>query len=185
MILGQSGKIRWRKSFKIGVVQLKEKYVSKFPITKGDQNRLATAIDEAISLVPLQELIDVETLVAVAGTPTTLAAMAIGGFRASEIEGFRFGLDELQSWYERLVQQTPEEIEQTFSVPKGRSDVIVVGLLILIGVTKKVQKNEIYVSTKGLRYGVAIALACAPMQQLSGELNFLVSTSGNDKGAKR
>jgi exopolyphosphatase/guanosine-5'-triphosphate,3'-diphosphate pyrophosphatase len=97
----------------------------------------------------------------VAGTPTTLAAVEIGKFSVDLIDGYEISLHGLQTWLNRLAGLTIEQkIELGF--PKGRADVMLVGVLILIETLKKINLSKIVVSTRGVRHGVALELASRP-----------------------
>lgn len=171
IILGTYPKILFKKSFNIGVVRLKEKYISQFPLSSEIQkslqneiqqtfaeqnNNLKTEIDRYLAEY---KNIHSETpfeITAVAGTPTTLAAAVIGKFDPNQIDGFVFNYSQLQEWKHRLSMLTPEAIEANFCVPKGRSDVLAVGVMILIGALEALKEHQIRVSPRGLRFGLLL-----------------------------
>ncbi|MEY4617365.1 MAG: hypothetical protein RJB66_2325 [Pseudomonadota bacterium] len=159
LIVGAAGNITYKKSFEIGVVKLKEKFVTDFPISASVQKEIEHEILNSFSGFQQNTTQDLSSVVAVAGTPTTLAAAALGGFDPEKIQGYTFNLEELENWRSRLLAMTPEQIEANYTIPKGRSDVIGVGVMILIGVLGVIGKNQITVSTRGLRFGLARLLA--------------------------
>lgn len=171
IILGLPQKILFKKSFNIGVVKLKEKYVSQFPLSSETQANLQREIHQTFSEKANHLQTEITrclaenkntssnasiNIIAVAGTPTTLAAAAIGKFDPNQIDGFVFSRTQLQDWKYRLSALTPEAIEQTFCVPKGRSDVLVVGVMILIGALEALNAQQLQVSTRGLRFGLLL-----------------------------
>ncbi len=162
LILGSDQGIIYKRSFEIGVVMLREKHISCFPINSETSAQIEKEIRETLqdsNLIENEEGIEV---IAVAGTPTTLAAVVLGGFDANKIEGFRFNLAQLIQWQKKLIVLTPSQIEEKFNVPKGRSDVIAVGVMILVNVLKTLGCDTLTVSTRGLRYGVAEELFLMP-----------------------
>lgn len=159
LIVGSPSGILYKKSFEVGVVKLREKFIHQFPIGPDIQELIEKEISDSIKeAVVIDDSDDIE-IIAVAGTPTTLAAVVLGGFDVQKIEGFRFTLDQLLHWQKKMCLLSPIEIEQQFKVPPGRSDVIAVGIMILVNVLQLIQRDSIAVSTRGLRYGVATHLA--------------------------
>ena len=159
LIWGSTHGIQFKKSFEIGVVKLREKFIHHFPISQEELEQMRDEIKETLSfqLPPLK--LTPAPVVSVAGTPTTLAAAALGGFDADRVDGFRFTLRDLKNWENKLSQMTPESIESVYGVQKGRSDVLVCGVMILIAALELVRKEELVVSVRGLRYGLAQRLA--------------------------
>lgn len=172
IILGTSQELLFKKSFNIGVVKLKEKHVSLFPISLEIQKLLQNEIDQTFLEIkngikteptssPSAETKNISfdknfNIIAVAGTPTTLAAAVIGKFDPNKINGFVFSRDQLLEWKNRLSALTPEAIEEKFQVPKGRSDVLAVGVMILLGAIEALNAHQLQVSTRGLRFGLLL-----------------------------
>lgn len=157
--IGDEKGIHFRQSFEIGVVRLREQYINAFPISKKISNEIQQDIQnsfEHFENIP-KEKGPIE-VIGVAGTPTTLAAAVLGGFDPFKVDGFEFSLDDLLGWELRLNGLTPQEIEEVYSVPKGRSDVLSVGVMILIAGLKALKKDRLKVSVRGLRYGAAYEL---------------------------
>jgi len=48
--------------------------------------------------------------------------------------------------------------KQEMGIPQGRADVILIGTLILLQTLKKFKKTKLTVSTRGVRYGVALEM---------------------------
>jgi len=100
----------------------------------------------------------VKQIVAVAGTPTTLAAAEVGGFVPAKIDGFVFTADALEGWLKKLARSSVEE-KIKLGIPPGRADVILIGVIILLRTLKKLGQTQLTVSTRGVRYGVALEMA--------------------------
>ena len=166
IILGNNKQILYKKSFNVGVVKLRERHIKQFPVPPETQselnNEIKTVFNELQSLHFDKPSIDV---IAVAGTPTTLAAAAIGKFDPNKIDGFTFTLFQLKEWMNRLSPLIPSEIERQWCVPSGRSDVLFVGVMILIGVLEALELPTLKVSTRGLRYGLLFELWKAQTQK--------------------
>jgi len=98
--------------------------------------------------------------VAVAGTPTTIAALELGiDYEQEQIEGFRLTLQTLDAWVERLGQMTLEERSAQKGLEPKRADIIVAGGLVLAEALRATGQAELLVSTRGVRYGLAASLS--------------------------
>lgn len=158
LIFGLHEKIQWRQSVEVGVVRLREAMVADFPISLKTRLEIERKIDEVFSVLALPPHLEIDRVLAVAGTPTTLAAAALGKFDSELVDGYQFSQLDLLTWLDRLCALRPEQIENQFHVPKGRSDVLAVGIMILLSVLKLINIQQLSVSVRGLRYGVAGAL---------------------------
>lgn len=154
-IFGVQGQIEHAQSFNIGCVKLTEKYFSKPAISPADVQSCILEIQSSLNQLPY---FSPSSVLAVAGTPTTLAAAEIGSFIVKKIDGYKFTLNQLEIWKEKLIPATLQE-KIKMGLPEGRADVMLVGVLILIESLKKFQKNGMIVSTRGVRYGVALEVA--------------------------
>lgn len=155
-ILGESLNILFAQSFPIGCVKLTEKFILSQPTSNNEVEACRAEIQKTLAHLSIAQ---VDEVLAVAGTPTTLAAVEIGGlFDPKKIDGYRMTLSHLQSWLQKLKPLSVIE-KQSLGFPQGRADVILVGVLILIETLKKFQLNELIVSTRGVRYGIALEIA--------------------------
>jgi len=158
-IFGKGRNLLQGESFNIGVVKLSEKFISQQP-TPSDQIENATDfidehLDKALMVQPAE--FQVDEILAVAGTPTALAAAQIGEFIPEKVDGFSLTQKDLESWRQKLIPATVEE-KQKMGIPQGRADVILIGVLILLQTLKKFKKEKLTVSTRGVRYGVALEM---------------------------
>ncbi len=100
----------------------------------------------------------VNTFVATAGTPTTVAAMKLGlnyeTYDASKINGISLEIDELDFYLKKLLSMPFEERE--IAVGTGRSDLIAAGILIYKQLFILLGFGSCIVIDDGLREGVAI-----------------------------
>lgn len=154
-IIGKGDEILFRKSINIGAVRMTEKFISSHPPDEIALQSLTNYISNAI-----QESIHVENnfndIYAVAGTPTTLAAIALGlgEYSDEKVDGYKLQLDELISISESLVSNSIEYLIQKMNIHPWRADVITAGAIILIESLKHLGKSECTVSIRGLRYGI-------------------------------
>jgi len=157
-IIGSHQKLRLSQSLNIGCVRLTEQFISEQPTPHAEIEKLTLHIHEQIQKFALKNTRPLQQILAVAGTPTTIAAVELGYFDSTKIDGYVLTLDGLTKWLNKVIPLTIDEKIQ-LGFPKGRADVIVVGLIILIETMKIFNLNQLKVSTRGVRFGIALELA--------------------------
>lgn len=102
-------------------------------------------------------------IVAVAGTATTLAAVAHGiePFDPARIHGARLDLDALRTWIDRIAALDLEARAALAGLGAARADVIVAGALVLLAACELASARELLVSCGGLRVGLAAEVLAA------------------------
>ena len=153
-IFGQGQQLIHGQSFNIGCVRLTEKFILSQPTPDVQIQAARNFIKDQISKLPSHPA---DSILAVAGTPTALAAAELGYFDANKIDGYKLSLDKLEKWLSQLAKMNVDE-KIKFGIPAGRADVILIGIITLIESLKLFKLSEITVSTRGVRYGVALEL---------------------------
>ncbi len=157
-IFGEDQKILAGKSLDIGCVRLTEKFISVQPTPQAEidklQNFIREQLQQIIKLAPQMP----KEILAVAGTPTTIAQVELGGFDAAKIDGYVLTEQGLETWLKKLTGLSVAE-KIALGYPEGRADVIIVGVITLLETLKAFNLKELTVSTRGVRYGVALELA--------------------------
>jgi len=143
-------------SVDIGAVRITERFIPVFP-------PLSDQIDAARSYAreALREAIDLPdglTMVGVAGTATTLGAIAIGmeRFDADELNGARLTRSAIGRITSDIASMPLDRIKTIPQVHPDRADVLLGGALILDEFMSRYDLSAITVSTRGVRYGVAM-----------------------------
>jgi exopolyphosphatase / guanosine-5'-triphosphate,3'-diphosphate pyrophosphatase len=157
LILGDARTPRRSISMDIGAVRLTERFLRSDPPT-GDE--LSAATREVRSHLEQTRSFDARghTLVAVAGTPTSLAILAQGlpRFSAEAVTNYRLSLERIGELLASLGAMRVAEIRQLSEVMEGRADVIVAGALIMLEIMRMHGLDEAIVSDRGVRYGIVI-----------------------------
>jgi exopolyphosphatase/guanosine-5'-triphosphate,3'-diphosphate pyrophosphatase len=161
IIAGKDNLIYDRISLNIGVVKLSEKYIKRHPPTKTELYNISVEIENELRKLPEFKKIDIKgkgirKVYAVAGTPTTIAAVLLGlkDFEIDKIHGFKCTINEINRAIEIFESHSIEEIINIYYVHPKRADVIIVGALILKKILVKIDADECIVSAHGLRYGI-------------------------------
>ncbi|MFF2327003.1 MULTISPECIES: exopolyphosphatase [unclassified Streptomyces] len=155
--------VRAARSVDIGCVRMTERHlvrdgVVSDPPTPGQIAAIRADIDAALDLaeetVPLT---GAATLVGLAGTVTTVAAIALGldAYDSEAIHHSRISLGQVQEITARLLASTHAERAAIGAMHPGRVDVITAGALILLAVMKRSGAQEVVVSEHDILDGIA------------------------------
>jgi exopolyphosphatase / guanosine-5'-triphosphate,3'-diphosphate pyrophosphatase len=122
--------------------------------TAAELGAIAAAVDDAVAAVPLPP--PPVTLVGVAGTVTSLAAMALqlASYDPARVHGYRLSRADLGQQVARLGASTQPERERMIGLDPRRADVILAGALILDRIATAAGAPEIRVSDRGIRWGL-------------------------------
>lgn len=158
IISGSKNRIDFRKSYPIGVVSLTEKFFHSEPPVKKDLDKLTKYVQNILGEIT-QRVKEIDTAIAIAGTPTTLACIKLNlkNYNEDVIEDSSLTREELKNFVLDLSKLTSEEIAKNYStVVKGREDVLLAGTMILAEIVKLLNLEEVKVSAKGIRYGAIV-----------------------------
>ncbi len=149
-------------SVDIGCVRLAERHRLSDPPTLAEVEGVRADIDTGIALaeqtVPLTEA---RTLVGLAGSVTTVAAMAMNlpAYDASAIHLSRLVASSVRDVTARLVASTRAERAALPFMHPGRVDVIAAGALILAAAVERAGVEEVIVSEHDILEGIALSAA--------------------------
>jgi exopolyphosphatase/guanosine-5'-triphosphate,3'-diphosphate pyrophosphatase len=142
------------RSLDVGSVRVNEKYLSSHPPSYQNIAEAEQFINEHLAKIDFD--ITGSSLVGVAGTVTTLAAIKLGlsSFEADKVDNTVITIDEIEHILSRLTPLSLEELYLLGDYMTGRADIVIPGILILKCFMRKFGFAKVKVSTKGLRYGV-------------------------------
>ena len=155
IVLATDGAVGFRTSLPLGSVRLTEAFVHNDPPTAGEQ-----AADRRARSTPPSAMCRSRprpsTLVGVAGTVTSLAAMALAlaSYDPARVHGYRLSRADLGREIARLGGATQAERERMIGLDPRRADVILAGALILDRIAAAAGVAEVRVSDRGIRWGL-------------------------------
>ncbi len=142
-------------SLDVGAVRLHERHGLTAPATAAQLEALDADVTRALAG---SQVTPCAPLIAIAGTATTLAAIAfaVQPYDPKRIHGARLATEQLEALASRLAAMTLAERCALPGLAAGRADVIVAGARVLLGVVHAAQAREIIVSNGGVRMGLAV-----------------------------
>lgn len=155
--LGDHQALKQNLSVDIGSVRLTEKYLRHDPVREEEIAAAREKIRSELKKKLSHWTMDFRTLLGVAGTVTTLAAMhfRVEPYDAQKIDGSILRQDHIHAQIEMLAPLRIEERKGLIGLEPGRADVILAGALILEQSVMFFGRDELVVSDRGLRYGIA------------------------------
>jgi exopolyphosphatase/guanosine-5'-triphosphate,3'-diphosphate pyrophosphatase len=143
-------------SIDIGSVRLTERFLRSDPPTREELEACAA---EAHAALP-----DLEptSAIGVAGTITSLAALALGRYDPEHVHGRRLSREEVEAQLERLASLPLKERRKLPGLEPERAPVIVAGAVIVDEVLKRYELSGLKVSERDLLHGAALVAAELP-----------------------
>jgi exopolyphosphatase/guanosine-5'-triphosphate,3'-diphosphate pyrophosphatase len=161
-VLGDAGGVRAARSVDVGCVRLTERHLRSDPPPPDEVQAAEADVRAALELVaadvPVQEA---ATLVGLAGSVTTVAALALGlpAYDAVAIHGSRIPVAAVRSVAAGLLTATREKRAAYPVMHPGRVDVIGAGALVLRVIMDAFDLEEVVVSEHDILDGIALRLA--------------------------
>lgn len=148
-------------SMPIGSIVLTEKYCHSNPISDSDYKKICAAVETHLSSLNAQHMShDAQRLIATAGTATTLGAIKkqMKTYKHAEIHGMKISLNEVEKIIAELRAKTIFDRKKIPGLEPGRADVILAGATLLKKIAEHFNFQEITVSDRGVRWGLAYEL---------------------------
>ena len=153
LIVGEGAHIRSRVSLEVGSVRLTEAYLGFDVVDAASFAHMREAVDKALLTAELPT--PPRSVVATAGTATTLAAMELGltTYDGARVHGTLVTIAAVRKWIDRLLEAGPARRKELVAVSPDRADTLLAGATILWRVLEKARRQALRVSDRGLRFG--------------------------------
>jgi exopolyphosphatase/guanosine-5'-triphosphate,3'-diphosphate pyrophosphatase len=157
LVVGEGSEVSFHDSLQAGVVRHSERCISSDPPTAGELEALAADVRGLIE-ASVGAGVAVSQGIAVAGTPTSLAAVELGlePYDPSRVHGHVLALPSIQRMLSRLASVPLAERVEIPGLHPDRAPTIVAGVVILVEVMRAFELEEITVSEHDILYGTAI-----------------------------
>jgi exopolyphosphatase/guanosine-5'-triphosphate,3'-diphosphate pyrophosphatase len=162
LVVGSGSELAFHTSLQAGVVRHTERHLSADPPSASELESLAGDVlgllEAAVAEAPEAHA---NQGIAVAGTPTSLAAidLELDPYDPERVHGHRLPLGSIQTMLSRLASLPLSERLALTGLHPDRAPTIVAGVVILVEVMRAFGLTEIEVSEHDILYGAAISAA--------------------------
>lgn len=164
LVLGEGTEVRGFRSLQCGTVRHSERYLKNDPPTAAELEELASDVSGLIeAALPADTRPHARLGIAVAGTPTSLAAidLELDPYDPEAVHGHTLSLRRIQRMCSRLAGATLAERRAVTGLHPDRAPTIVAGVVILIQVMRAFELDSIEVSELDILDGAALEAAQA------------------------
>jgi exopolyphosphatase/guanosine-5'-triphosphate,3'-diphosphate pyrophosphatase len=165
LIVGSGREVGFHTSLQAGTIRQSERHLSSDPPDPHELEDLAGEIRHLIErAVAAQPEAKASRAIAVAGTPTSLAAIdqELEPYDPSRVHGYRLAMRPIQRMLSRLSSLPLAERLRVPGLHPGRAPTIVAGTVILVQVMRAFGLDEVEVSELDILHGSALSAAMAP-----------------------
>jgi exopolyphosphatase/guanosine-5'-triphosphate,3'-diphosphate pyrophosphatase len=162
IVVGSGREMAFHTSLQLGTVRHTERHIRNDPPTAPELEALAEDIRKQLfAELAAADVFEIHTGIAVAGTPTSLAAIdqELDPYDPERVHGYVLSLDAIQHMYSMLSGKSLEERLKVPGLHPGRAPTIVAGVVILIQAMRAFGLQEIEVSEHDILYGAALEAA--------------------------
>ena len=158
LVVGEGSEVSFHDSLQAGVVSNSERCISSDPPTASELEALAADVRGLIE-ASVDGAVEVTQAIAVAGTPTSLAAveLELEPYDPARVHGHVLALPSIQRMLSRLASVPLAERLEIPGLHPDRAPTIVAGVVILVEVMRAFEVEEITVSEHDILYGTAIS----------------------------
>jgi exopolyphosphatase/guanosine-5'-triphosphate,3'-diphosphate pyrophosphatase len=159
VVVGSARRVSFHVSTQIGVVRHSERYVHSDPPRDDERDALAADVRAILAAsVPPAVRASTRAAIAVAGTPTSLAAIDLDleCYSPDRVHGHVLTLDACEAMLERLAALPDEERRQVRGLHPDRAPTIVAGTIVLIEALRLFDLHATEVSDQDILHGAAL-----------------------------
>lgn len=152
--LGHGAQVETWHSFPVGAGRIREQLMPSDPPHPREVLAATRALDEAFA--PLREWLQPDRVVSIGGTGVNLAMLALGltAFDPAQVHGVWFSDETPAALLERLLRLSDAERRALPGIEPERAHLIHIGALILERTLFALRREQVQISTRGLRYGI-------------------------------
>jgi Ppx/GppA phosphatase len=156
-VYGKNSHIYFINSFPFGIVNLTEDFFKHDPPTDEEIKALFDFLEKNIK----QVLKPVDSIVAIGGTITTIAALhyRVYPYNSRIIHGKILSFDALEKWFWKLAKIPIEERKKYKEIEDKRAKTIVSGIAIFYKVLELFEKDYLIISDFGLKHAILLKAA--------------------------
>ena len=163
LVVGSGTEIGFHTSLQAGTIRQSERHLTSDPPDPRELENLATDIRRLVDKAIADQSERPRRAIAVAGTPTSLAAVDQGlePYDPGRVHGYSLGLQRIQRMLSRLASLPLAERLRVPGLHPGRAPTIVAGTVILVQVMRAFGLEEVEVSELDILHGSALSASMA------------------------
>ena len=161
LVIGSGPAVAFHVSTQAGVVRQTERHLHDDPPTPEQMQALVSDVDKILdAAVPQPQRTAVQHAIGVAGTATSLAAIAqaLDPYDPDRVHGYRLSATQCDEILERLSAMTLPQRRAVAGLHPDRAPTIIAGVLIFREVVRRFGLSEIEVSEHDILRGAALGL---------------------------
>jgi exopolyphosphatase/guanosine-5'-triphosphate,3'-diphosphate pyrophosphatase len=159
LVLGAAEGVAWSRSLQAGCVRMTERFLGEEVASNEAIAACAADVGELLEVVPDGVVDATQRAIAVAGTATTLAAIANGGYDPAVVHGAMLRRTLVRELQERLAGLPLARRREIPGLEEKRAPVIVAGIVVLGCVLDRFGLGEAIVSERDILHGAALLAA--------------------------
>jgi exopolyphosphatase / guanosine-5'-triphosphate,3'-diphosphate pyrophosphatase len=162
LVIGRGDQLEFHVSTQAGVVRQADRHIHSDPVTPAELEAVAADVrailDEA---VPVNHRSGIDRALGVAGTPTSLAAIAqeLEPYDPARVHGYELTAEERDTLFTELAAMTLEQRQNVIGLHPDRAVAILPGIVILTEVMNLFGLDSIEVSEHDILRGAALYFA--------------------------
>ncbi|HCW92425.1 MAG TPA: hypothetical protein DHM44_01950 [Flexistipes sinusarabici] len=160
LIFVDNGKVKTVESTELGVVKLSNLYDFKKIVDGKTIAKVESNVKKVLGNFYFSKE-DVQKAAATAGTATTVAAIDMGlkDYDYRKVNGYTIDISKIKSILKELAGMPFEKRTSVTGLEKGREDLIIGGIIIMLSILEIAGTNKVTISDFGVREGIVIAAA--------------------------
>ncbi|WP_273264856.1 hypothetical protein [Flexistipes sinusarabici] len=160
LIFVDNGKVKTVESTELGVVKLSNLYDFKKIVDGKTIAKVESNVKKVLGNFYFSKEA-VQKAAATAGTATTVAAIDMGlkDYDYRKVNGYTIDISKIKSILKELAGMPFEKRTSVTGLEKGREDLIIGGIIIMLSILEIVGTNKVTISDFGVREGIVIAAA--------------------------
>lgn len=165
IVVGSGHEMTFHTSLQVGTVRYTERHIRNDPANASELEALAEDIRKVLfAELASAEFFEINSGIAVAGTPTSLAAIEqeLDPYDPEKVHGYVLSLDAIQRMCSMLSGKSLAERLKVTGLHPGRAPTIVAGVVILIQAMRSFGLQQIEVSEHDILDGAALEAARNP-----------------------
>jgi exopolyphosphatase/guanosine-5'-triphosphate,3'-diphosphate pyrophosphatase len=158
-VQGGHGKLQKRISLPLGAVRLRERFLHEYPVAPDTADLLVETIRGQIAHPLAHYALGPRRLVGTGGTITCLVAIQkkLKHFDPKKIDHGSLSIDQVRALLKSFTNKTLDKLKCLPGLPPKRADLILPGTAVVLATMELLGAKRLYVSVRGLRYGVLTA----------------------------